>query len=241
MFRGKRYWVIGASEGLGRALAQELAHLGATLILSARNEDRLKELAEKISGADVVGMDVCDEAAVSEAAKRVGQLDGIIYCAGAYEPMKAQNWDTQKINMMLDVNFSGVIRVLGQVLPTFVEKDAGHIVLIGSLAAYRGLPASTGYGTSKAALMHLGESLYADLRNTGVSVQVVNPGFIQTRLTDKNEFRMPAIQTQQEAAMSVIAAMQRKKPVSSFPFLFSLFFRVGRFLPAGLFYRFMRR
>lgn len=237
MYTGQTYWLIGASEGLGRALAQQLSDAGATLILSARSADRLQDLADSLPRATALAFDVRDPDAVAKAFALAGEVDGIIYCAGFYEPMRAQEWQADKVDAMLDVNFHGAVRVLGHVVPAFLHKDRGHIVLIGSLSAFRGLPGAIGYGASKAALMHLGENLYADLGNTGVKVSVVNPGFIRTRLTDKNDFNMPAIQTPEEAATAVLKAMQGNKPVQSFPFWFSLVFRVGRFLPARMFRR----
>lgn len=240
MYSGQTYWLIGASEGLGRALAQQLSDAGATLILSARSADRLQALANSLPRARVLAFDVCDPQAVADAFAQAGEFDGVIYCAGFYEPMRAQDWQADKVDMMLDVNFNGAVRVLGHVVPAFLRKDRGHIVLIGSLAAFRGLPGAIGYGASKAALMHLGENLYADLGQTGVKVSVINPGFIRTRLTDKNDFNMPAIQTPEAAAKAVQKAMQSNRPVQSFPFWFSLVFRVGRFLPAGMFRRLMK-
>lgn len=237
---GKTYWIVGASEGLGRALAQALSEAGARLILSARNGDRLAELAAILRHATPLEMDVSDPESVAKAAEVAGDIDGLIYCAGQYTPLKAQDWDAAAVEAMCDVNFVGAVRVLGHVVPRFATEGRGHIVLIGSLAGFRGLPGAIGYGASKAALMHLGENISADLRGTGVRVQIVNPGFIKTRLTDKNEFRMPFIQTPEQAAAHVLAAMRRRRFSTSFPVPFSWLFSVGRFLPRSLFYRIFR-
>jgi len=158
-FNGKRYWIVGASEGLGRALARALDKEGAELVVSARGRDRLSELAASLLNAIAVPMDVTDSDAVSVAAEKVGAVDGVIYCAGQYTPLTAQNWDTKAVMAMEDVNFAGALRVLGQIVPQFVERDCGHIVLIGSLAGFRGLPGAIGYGSTNAALMHLGANL----------------------------------------------------------------------------------
>lgn len=237
---GKTYWIVGASEGLGRALAQSLDQAGAKLILSARSGDRLAALANKLRNAAALEMDVTDPASVARAVEAAGAIDGVIYCAGEYTPLKAQDWEADAVAAMCEVNFMGAVRVLGYVVPQFTDQNRGHIVLIGSLAGFRGLPGAIGYGASKAALMHLGENLYADLRATDIKVQVVNPGFIKTRLTDKNNFKMPLIQTPQQAAARVLAAMQSERFSTSFPAPFSWLFRVGRFLPRGLFYRIFR-
>ncbi|MBU3262148.1 MULTISPECIES: SDR family NAD(P)-dependent oxidoreductase [Roseovarius] len=237
---GKTYWIVGASEGLGRALAQALDTAGARLILSARSGERLTSLASTLRDATALEMDVTDPATIARAMNLAGAVDGVIYSAGQYTPMKAQNWDATAVEAMCEVNFLGAVRLLGHVVPRFAKENRGHIVLIGSLAGFRGLPGAIGYGASKAALMHLGETIYADLRRTGVKVQVVNPGFIKTRLTDKNDFRMPFIQTPEEAAADVLAAMQSGRFSTSFPAPFSWLFRVGQILPSSLFYRIFR-
>lgn len=237
---GKTYWIVGASEGLGRALAQALDKSGAKLILSARSPDRLAMLVETLRNATALELDVTDPAAVALAVETVGAVDGMIYCAGQYTPLRAQNWDAAAVKSMYEVNFLGAVHLLGHIVPQFTRENRGHIVLIGSLAGFRGLPGAIGYGASKAALMHMGENLYADLHGTGVKVQVVNPGFIKTRLTDKNDFRMPFIQTPETAAAQVLKAMQTRRFSTSFPVPFSWLFKIGRFLPNGLFYRIFR-
>lgn len=239
-FAGKTYWIVGASEGLGRALAQALDRDGARLILSARGGDRLAELARDLRSATSLEMDVTDPQAVAKAAEQAGDADGVIYCAGQYAPLRAQNWEAAAVEAICEVNFLGALRVLGHLVPRYTAENRGHIVLIGSLAGFRGLPGAIGYGASKAALMHLGENIYADLRGSDVKIQVVNPGFIQTRLTAKNDFRMPFLQTPEQAAEHVLAAMQGRRFCTSFPVPFSWLFSVGRFLPRGLFYRIFR-
>jgi len=237
---GKTYWIVGASEGLGRALAQALDKAGARLILSARAGDRLAALAATLRNATALEMDVTDAAAVTKAVDAAEAVDGVIYCAGQYTPLKAQNWDATAVEAMCEVNFMGAVRLLGHLVPRFAAENRGHIVLIGSLAGFRGLPGAIGYGASKTALMHLGENIHADLRATDVKIQVVNPGFIKTRLTDKNDFRMPFIQTPEQAADHVLAAMQGRRFSTSFPAPFSWLFSIGRFLPRALFYRIFR-
>lgn len=235
MFEGKTYWLVGASEGLGAALARKLGQAGASVILSARSKDKLEDLAAEMPRARALPLDVTDRASVEAAAKEAGEIDGMIYIAGAYEPLTAQRWDADAVTLMCEVNFMGGAHVLGQVVPQFVRRDAGHIVLIGSLAGHRGLPRAIGYGASKAGLMHFGETLYADLRKTGVRVQNVNPGFIKTRLTDKNEFDMPQLMTPEAAAEHVMKAMRSGRFETSFPKPFAWLFTLGKHLPRRLF------
>ncbi|MDE4132797.1 SDR family NAD(P)-dependent oxidoreductase [Phaeobacter sp. QD34_3] len=239
MFQGRRWWIVGASEGLGYALAEALDEAGARLILSARNAARLDVLASRLRDATSLPLDVTDADSLSQAMATLGPLDGVIYCAGAYDPLAARDWQPEAVETMCQVNFMGAMRVLGQIVPQFCQRDSGHIVLIGSLAGHTGLPGAIGYGASKAALMHLGENLQADLRGTGVRVQVINPGFIRTRLTDKNKFRMPQIMEPEEAARRCLQAMRSGRFSTSFPAPFSWVFTLGRVLPRRLFLKLM--
>lgn len=237
-FSGKRYWLVGASEGLGRALARKLSASGAELVLSARDGDRLAALQAELPGAsDIVTVDVRDSAAVARAAKEAGHLDGVIYLAAVYWPTKTPDWPPDQVEAMIDINLTGAARVLGRVVPRFAAEDRGHVVIIGSLSGFRGLPGAIGYGAGKSGLMHLAEDIHADLHRTNVKVQLVNPGFIKSRLTDKNAFRMPFIMDAEDAAEQVITAMRSNRFQSSFPRVFSWLFRAGNFLPAGLYYR----
>ncbi|RFU13468.1 SDR family NAD(P)-dependent oxidoreductase [Rhodobacteraceae bacterium W635] len=239
MFQGKTYWLIGASEGLGRDLAGLLAEEGAQLVLSARNAERLDSLAASLPGARALQMDVTDDASVRAAASGLGEIDGVIYCAGAYEPMSAEAWDVDEALKVSEVNYTGALRSLGHVVPGMAARGAGHVVLIGSLAGFRGLPGAIGYGASKSALMHLAENLYMDLSRKGVTVQQVNPGFIKTRLTEKNSFDMPFIITSEDAARRTLGAMKSGRFATSYPWQMAAFFRLGAVLPIRLFRRLM--
>jgi short-subunit dehydrogenase len=237
-WQGKRYWLVGASDGLGAALAQRLSSAGAEVILSARSEDKLAALADRLPGkARVVTLDVSDEASVAKAAEDVGAVDGVVYLAGVYWPFGAKEWNAEQGVAMADVNFTGLMRVMGQVVPDMVGRDEGHIVITSSLTGFRGLPGSIGYTASKAATMSLAECMYADLRKTGVKVQVVNPSFIKTQLTDKNDFKMPFMMSPEDAAREVFEHMNSDKFKKSFPFAFSLVFRASQFLPDWLYFR----
>lgn len=239
---GKRYWLIGASEGLGRALAEVMSRAGVDLVLSARNADRLQALAADLPGpARAVVIDVADAASVARAADAVGEVDGVVYLAGVYWPMPAQDWDADKVATMFDINLTGAARALGAVVPGMVARDRGHVVLTGSLSGFRGLPGAIGYAASKAGIMALAESMQADLRRTGVQVQIVNPGFIRTRLTDKNDFSMPFLMEPEAAARAMFEHMGTDRFKTSFPLLFSWVFRLSQFLPDAIYYRIFGR
>ena len=235
---GKRYWLVGASEGLGLALAQVMARAGADLVLSARSADRLAAAVAGLARpARGVVCDVADTASVIAAAAEVGPMDGVVFLAGVYTPTDARAWDADAVEAMCNVNFTGCARVLGAVVPGMVARGAGHIVITGSLSGFRGLPGAVGYAASKAGVMGLAESLYCDLRGSGVRVQLGNPGFIRTRLTDKNDFAMPFLMETEQAAAHMFALMNSDAFKANFPRVFSWVFRGANFLPDWLYYR----
>lgn len=239
---GKRYWLVGAGDGLGRALAHHMSRAGIELVVSSRSEDKLQSLVDALPGkASLQTVDIADDDSVAAAAKAVGQIDGVVLLAGVYWPFPAQEWNLEQGVAMADVNFTGFMRVLGHVMPQFAERDAGHVVITSSLSGFRGLPGSIGYTASKAATMSLAECMYADLRKTGIRVQVANPGFIKTQLTDKNAFEMPFLMEPDVAAREMFELMLTDSFKKSFPTLFSLVFRVGQFLPDWLYYRIFGR
>ncbi|MCI2395407.1 SDR family NAD(P)-dependent oxidoreductase [Aliiroseovarius sediminis] len=236
-FKGKTYWLIGASEGLGRALARDLDNEGARLVVSARSADRLQSLTDELSNARAVPFDVTDLDQVRDAVAQAGDVDGIVYIAGAYDPMRATEWDSKSAMVMCNVNFIGAMNVMGEVMPALTKKGRGDITLIGSLAGYRGLPASVGYSASKAAIVSLAETLRFDLKDTDIVVRIANPGFIKTRLTEKNSFKMPMLMSPDDAAKHVLKAMRKTRFRTDFPAPFSWGIRLLEYLPDLVVYR----
>lgn len=235
---GKRYWLVGASEGLGRELAMQLSKRGVEVILSARNAERLADLAADLPGkSHIVPVDISDKGSVRAAALAAGDIDGVVFLAGVYWPQAAQNWDADQVEAMCDINFTGAARVIGAVIGPMVARDRGHIAITGSLSGFRGLPGAIGYAASKAGVMALAESMQCDLRNTGVQVQILNPGFIKTRLTAKNDFAMPFIMEPEAAAREMVDFMTTEGFKKSFPRVFSWLFRGSQFFPDWLYYR----
>jgi short-subunit dehydrogenase len=235
---GKKYWVVGASEGLGEALAHLMSRAGAELILSSRSAEKLAEVVAALPGAArAVPCDIADGASVEKAAAEVGEIDGLVLTAAVYWPMSAREWDAEKAVAMADVNFTGFVRVLGHVVPKMVARDDGHIMLISSLTAFRGLPKSIGYTASKAAVLSLAECMHADLRGTGVRVQVTLPGFIRTAATDKNDFKMPFIMEPEAAAREVFELMNSDGFKKAFPMSMTSIIRSAQALPDALYYR----
>ena len=187
-----------------------------------------------------VPVDIADRESVVAAAEKVGAIDGIVFLAGVYWPIKATEWDAEAAETMADINFTGAFRCLGAVVPDMVKRGSGHVVITGSLSGFRGLPGAIGYGATKAGVMSLAETMKFDLKDTGVDVQLINPGFIKTRMTDKNEFNMPFIMEPEAAAELFVQHMRTERFSLSFPWLFSRVFRGSQFLPDWLYYRVFR-
>jgi len=243
--QGRTIWLIGASEGIGEDLARLLANKGARLALSARNAEKLRGLADELGSQHVaLPLDVCVAGEVERGWQGIlqnfGTLDFVIYNAGAYKPVTAQSFDLATVETMLDINLRGALRVLSFVLPHFLARNAGRIALVGSVAGYRGLPNAIGYGLSKAALIHLAENLRIDLARTAIEVQIINPGFVATRLTAQNKFKMPHIITSLRAAHYIVRGIERDDYEIDFPRAFSWQLKLLRLLPNALYFRIMR-
>ena len=240
----KNIWLIGASEGIGESLLKELIKTPDNrIIISARNAEKLKILSllspDRISVLPI-DVSVNDCVAIANNFFQDISIDHVIYCAGYYKPLNCKDAELDEALKMLEVNLLGAFRALQTVIPKFVAKKAGHIVLIGSVAAYRGLPNAYGYGASKAGIVHFAENLKCDLAHHNIKVQVINPGFVKTRLTDLNNFKMPSIITAETAAKYIIKAMNGNHFESSFPFVFSSFLKFLAKLPYNMYFWLMK-
>ncbi|MDY0107836.1 MAG: SDR family NAD(P)-dependent oxidoreductase, partial [Giesbergeria sp.] len=198
-WQGRRVWLVGASSGMGRATASLLHARGAHVTVSARNATALNEFVAHHPGSTALPLDVTDPAQVRTAAAQVlagGPPDLVCYCAGTYRAQRATAFDLPGMLQHLQVNHTGALYLLDAVLPALQDAAragrGGHISLVSSVAGFRGLPQGLAYGPTKAALTHLAETLYLDLRPLGLGVSVVHPGFVDTPLTAANDFPMPA-------------------------------------------------
>lgn len=241
---GRLAWVIGASSGIGRATAAALHARGARVVVSARDAGALQAFVAQHPGAVALPLDVTDQAAVQAAARQVqalGQPSLLLYCAGHYQPLRATAFDLAQMQRHLAVNYQGALHVLAAVLPGMLAARSGHISLVGSVAGYRGLPNSLAYGPTKAALQNLAETLWLDLREHGVAVSLINPGFVETPLTAGNAFRMPALITPEQAARAMLQGWARGRFEIHFPRRFTLWLKLLRHLPHGAYFATVRR
>lgn len=246
-WRRLRVWLVGASSGIGAALAAELLARGARVALSARREAPLAAIAADADEdrALVATLDVADAASVAGAHARVqqrwGGIDLTIWVAGTYAPMRASDFNLASARRAVEVNLEGVLNGLAVLLPGLRRDRRGGIAIVSSVAGYRGLPRALAYGPTKAALNNLAESLYMDLRPLGVGVYLINPGFVQTPLTALNDFRMPALIGTQEAARRILAGLERGAFEIHFPARFTRVMKALRLLPHRAYFALIRR
>ena len=199
----KKVWITGASSGIGKAVAEKFASKGWKVAVSARTKAVLDQMS-KNQNMFSFPLDVTDQAQIKKSFDNIltefGDLDLCIFSSGTYDPKDESKINSDKIRNVINVNFFGVIDCVKVVEDHFKNKKSGHISIVSSIAGYRGLPNSSGYGPSKAALTNFAESIYFDFKKYGVRVSIISPGFIKTPLTDKNEFPMPFLKTPDYAA-----------------------------------------
>jgi NADP-dependent 3-hydroxy acid dehydrogenase YdfG len=244
----RRVWVVGASTGIGAALARALLARGARVALSARKAEPLVAMAAEAGDGRAlpVPLDVTDRDSVVRAEREIqlswGGIDDVLVVAGSYRPMRAWEFDLEPAKALFDVNVNGVLHVLAAVLPGMLAGGRGHhIGIVSSVAGYRGLPQALVYGPTKAALINLCEVLYLDLAPRGIGVHLINPGFVKTPLTDLNEFRMPALISAEEAAEHTLRGLERGAFEIHYPKRFTLWLKLLRLLPYRLYFPLVRR
>jgi NAD(P)-dependent dehydrogenase (short-subunit alcohol dehydrogenase family) len=243
-WNGQRVWLVGASSGIGLALAELLHARGATVILSARKREALEAFVQTHPGSIALPLDVTDHAAVVQAAQTTlaeGPLDMVCFCAGYYQAMRATAIDLPDLLRHHHVNTVGALHVLDAVVPALLARGRGHISLISSVAGFRGLPNSLAYGPTKAALINLAETLYLDLHDHGLGVSLINPGFVDTPLTAQNDFHMPALITPQQAAQAIVQGWSQGDFEIHFPKRFTRILKFLRLLPYTLYFAAIRR
>lgn len=231
----QRVWVIGASSGIGAATASNLLKRGAKVCLSARNADALQKIAAGHKGALVAPLDITDADAVQSARDALlacwGGVDLILIVAGSYQKMRADDFDLTAAKQMVELNINGVLNCLAAILPTLLAQGRGGIGIVSSIAGLSGLPQALIYGPTKAALINLCESLYLDLHKRGIGVYLINPGFVATPLTAKNDFPMPVLISAEQAALEIVNGIERGEFHIHFPKRFTNILRLLRQLP----------
>jgi len=233
----KVVWITGASSGLGRSLALRLADSGATVIASARNQKALDELSQKHRNIHALAIDITDRDACAGLAARISEittrLDQVILNAGACEYLDFPDPDWDAVHRVMEVNFFGTGNCIQHVLPLLRQNvgGRGHLVVVASQVTAAAFPRAEAYGASKAALQYFCDSLRLDLAREDIDVSVINPGFVDTPLTRRNDFAMPFLMDVEKAAQLIEQKIQARPRSYSFPWRLSLLLGVSRLLP----------
>lgn len=239
-FQNKNIWIIGASSGIGHALATELSSRGANLILSARSADKLEKLKFELAGHHhVFPVEINNLDGLQNALKFIqeqcGHIHSIINFAALYEPTSIKDMNIEKARLLIDVNLTGSLNLIYVALPILESQGHGQFVLCGSVAGYRGLPNGQPYSATKAAIINLAESL--KIENPNLDIKLINPGFVRTPLTDKNDFEMPMMIEPQQAAKVIADGLLKKNFEIHFPKKFTIFMKILRLLPNACYFK----
>ena len=231
----KKIWVTGASSGIGRAVAEKFAKEGWKVAVSARREEILNEMSKNENifsfPLDVTNFDNC-KSTFDKILNQFGNIDICFLCSGTYDPKKEQEINIEQNKFVMNVNYFGTLNCVKSVEEYFKKEKKGHISIVSSIAGYRGLPNSSGYGPSKAALTNFAESIYFDFKKFNIKVSIVSPGFIKTSLTDKNEFRMPFLRSTEFAADKIYDGLIKSNSFEiHFPKQLTLLLKFFRILP----------
>jgi short-subunit dehydrogenase len=240
-WQGRKVWLVGASSGIGAALAESLMQKGAIVAVSARRQEVLNSLISGRPGKHLaIAVDVGEVDKITRAHQTIiehwGHIDLVIWLAGTYKAMRADALDLEVIKQTIDANLTSVYSGLSVYLPAMLKSKAGGIALVSSVAGYRGLPKAIVYGPTKAALINLAEVLYNDLKPSGISVYLINPGFVKTPLTDQNEFKMPALISSTDAAEQILKGFAKGQFEIHFPKRFTRLLKTLRLLPYRLYF-----
>ncbi len=244
--RERTYWLVGASSGIGASLTDRLIARGHRVAISARRREPLDERASLDPGRVLaLPADVTEPESLRRAYRELvaqwGVPDSLILNAGDYEPMGLADFDPGLFERLMRINFLGAVNGIDTVREDFVSRGAGEIVLTASVAGYRGLPYAAPYGASKAAIINLAESLRPEFDRAGVAIRVINPGFVRTRLTDKNDFAMPGRIEPEQAAALIARGLDRCGFEILAPRGFGWVMKGIRLLPYALYFRVTRR
>jgi NAD(P)-dependent dehydrogenase (short-subunit alcohol dehydrogenase family) len=248
-WRDARVWVIGASTGIGAATAQALLAAGARVAVSARQEPKLREVvaAANVDAARALiePLDFTLPAAVEAARRRIfaawGGCDLVLVVAGTHREVRAWELNARDADALLAVNLNAPIAAVAAVVPALIAQGHGAIGIVSSAAGYRGLPKALVYGASKAGLINFTETLYLDLHPKGIGVYLINPGFVKTPLTDKNDFEMPALISADEAATAILRGLRAGRFEIHFPRRFTGGLKLARLLPYRLYFALIHR
>jgi short-subunit dehydrogenase len=234
-------WITGASSGIGRGLALKLARDGRKVVVSARSAEALAALAAENPNIAAWPLDTTDAAACETAVAGIEAAHGTVTLAvlnaGTHTPTPATAFKVADARRLVDINLMGTIHALAPLL----ARRTGHIAVVASVAGYSGLPTAAIYGATKAALINMCEALKPECDTLGIKLLLVDPGFVKTPLTDKNEFPMPFLMELDDAVAAFARGLDSDRFEIVFPRRFALILKFLRILPYGLYFRIVRR
>ncbi len=242
-------WVTGASSGIGRQLALDLAAEGYTVAATARSADKLHDMALAASGyagkiiplpGDVTDADVM-EAIVERIEAETGPIVLAVFNAGGYLPGKGSGLQVDSFKNTYDINVMGVVNGLVPVVEMMKIRKRGQIAFVSSVSGYGGLPLASAYGASKAAVINMAEALKFDFDNMNIRIQCINPGFIDTPLTAGNKFTMPALMPVDRAVKRITKGLRMGGFELTFPRRFTWWLKLINLLPYPAYFWIVRR
>ncbi len=240
MDRQKTAWIIGASSGIGKCLAKLLAKNGWQVAISSRNQKALETIANNHPDLYPISLDITNKESLENARDKIikefGCINTLFLNAGDYTPMPLDEFDPALFEQLISINYLGVVNGLDIILPYMQAKKAGEIYVTASLAGYRGLPKSAPYNASKAAVISLAESLHLELKQQGITLRLINPGFVKSPLTDKNDFKMPFMISPEKAAEYIVKDLPKSNFEITFPKRFAYIMKTLRILPYRLYF-----
>lgn len=242
-FKDDIIWIIGASTGIGRQLATQLASRGANIILSARSKESLQDVLKTMQHNDheIIALDVGNSKAIHDAReqiiKKYGRIDRTIFMAGIYDPTSCSSMTVEQINSTIDINLKGPLYLTEAILPLYNQQKQGQLVLCASVAGYFGLPNGQPYSSSKAGIINLAETLKTEYQGSNIDIKLINPGFVKTRLTDKNKFDMPFLMEPEEAANCIVKGLKSNCFEINFPKKLTYIMKMIGVLPYLLYFK----
>jgi len=248
-YQGKQFWIIGATSGIGRALAVSLCNRGARVIASGRTEDALKSLAiecSHLSGEIIpLPIDLAEDNALPSALASIQTQnplpDSVVYLAAYYQPGPISDITKDNLSQSLSINLRAAIELVQTILPSFLERGHGQIAITASVAGFCGLPNGQPYSATKAALINFVESLNTEVKAKGIDVRLINPGFVDTPMTKKNSFDMPEVITAELAGEEIAEALGKTGFEIHFPKKFTRKMKILRALPYSLYFKLIKR
>lgn len=242
---GRVWWITGGGSGIGRALAQQVAADADKVIVSGRRLEALQQTANSALNIIPLPLDVSDPAevtaAIADIEARFGPIDIAILNAAQYQPMDLADFDSRAFQQLFETNVMGVANCLDPLLKSMSRRGKGQIAIIASVAGYRGLPKAAAYGASKAALINMTEALKPSADAAGIKLQLINPGFVKTPMTDANDFPMPFLISVDDAVRHIRRGLSGNAFEIAFPWIFVLLLKICRWLPYRLYFAITRR